>query len=398
MTSTEATVTRRDLLAGIVLAGAAPAASAQAKKERKMAPLWVFVGTSAGSGKSKGIYRFRFDPGTGTAGPVELAAEAANPTWVGIHPDGRFLYSVNAIADFQGGKAGAVSAFALDRKTGALTLLNQQPSGGPGPCHLTVDAAAKNVLVANYGGGSAAVLPIGEDGRLAPASCFIQHSGRSADPKRQEGPHAHSVNLDAANRHAFVADLGLDRVLVYRFDGSKGTLTPNEPASAATAPGAGPRHFAFHPSGRYAYVINELDSTVTAFTYDAGAGALRELQVISTLPAGFAAENYPAEVQVHPSGRFLYGSNRGHDSIAIFTIDPETGKLTSAGHTPSGGKWPRNFRIDPSGTWMVVGNQNSDNVLVFRIDPERGTLTQHGQSFEAPAPSCFKFQASSVER
>jgi 6-phosphogluconolactonase len=400
--------TRREVLAGGALGaaawlGALPAGvgdaailpgprSERQTKEERMEKLWVFVGTSTG-GKSKGIYRFTFDPGTGAAGPVQLAAEAANPTFLSIHPNRQFLYAVNATPEFQGQKSGAVSAFALDRKTGALTLLNQQPSGGPGPCHLVVDAAGKNALVANYGGGSVAALPVQADGRLAPAASFIQHHGSSIDPKRQEGPHAHSINLDAGNRFAFAADLGLDKVLVYRFDAAKGTLASHEPPSASTTPGAGPRHFAFHPSGRFAYVINELNSTVTAFSYDAAAGVLHAIQAVTTLPANFSGENYPAEVQVHRHGRFLYGSNRGHDSIAVFHIHAESGRLTPEGHQSSGGKWPRNFGIDPSGAWMIVGNQNSDNVLVFRIDAERGTLSPTGQTFEAPAPICFKMVA-----
>jgi 6-phosphogluconolactonase len=354
-----------------------------------MAKLWVYIGTSTG-GMSKGIYRFAFDPATGTAGAVELAAESPNPGFLAFHPSRPLLYAVNGMAEFQGQKTGAVSAFAHDPKNGALTLLNQQPSGGTGPCHLVVDAAGKNVLVANYSAGSTAALPLDAEGRLGPPRSVIQHAGSSVDPRRQQGPHAHSINLDAANRFAFAADLGLDKVLVYRFDSQQGTLAPHEPPSASVAPGAGPRHFAFHPSGRFAYVINELNSTVTAFQYDASAGVLREIQAVTTLPAGFSGENYPAEVLVHPSGRFLYGSNRGHDSIAIYTIDAGTGKLTPAGHAPSGGKWPRNFNIDPSGAWMIIGNQNSDNVLVCRIDPERGTLTPSGKTLEAPAPICFK--------
>jgi 6-phosphogluconolactonase len=354
-----------------------------------MGKLWVYVGTSTG-GESKGIYRFLFDPEAGAAGPVELAAAAANPGFLAIHPDRPLLYAVNAVSDFQGQKTGAVSAFEMDPQSGELTLLNQQPSGGAGPCHLVVDAGGRNVLVANYGGGSVAVLPIGEDGGLEVPSCIAQHAGSSVNPRRQEGPHAHSINLDSADRFAFAADLGLDQVVIYRFDPELGTLTPNDPPAAHVAPGAGPRHLAFHPTGRFAYVINELDSTVTAFSYDAAAGVLTEIQTITTLPEGFTGENYPAEVLVHPSGRFLYGSNRGHDSIAVFTIDEGTGKLAPAGHQPSGGKAPRNFRIDPSGAWMIVGNQSSNTILVFRIDPESGALERKGQELEAPAPICFK--------
>jgi 6-phosphogluconolactonase len=354
-----------------------------------MAKLWVYVGTSENE-KGRGIYRFPFDSATGNAGRVELAAEAARPGFLAVHPNRRFLYSVNAVGEFQGSKTGAVSAFALDAKSGELRLLNQEPSGGAGPCHLVVDAAGKNVLVANYGSGSVSCLPVDEGGRLKPPSSVIQHAGSSVNPGRQEAPHAHSVNLDAANRFAVVADLGLDKLFVYRFDAAAGMLAPHDPPSVSTAPGAGPRHFAFHPSGRFGYVINELDSTVTAFACEPAAGVLRQIQTITTLPAGFAGENYPAEVLVHPSGKFLYGSNRGHDSIAIYMIDEQTGKLAPNGHQPSGGKGPRNFNCDPTGAWMIVGNQGSNNVLVLLVDTERGTLTPTGQEFEVPSPICFK--------
>jgi 6-phosphogluconolactonase len=389
--------TRREILhraaaLGLLTAGSAHAAGAE---EKRMEKLWVFVGTSTAGG-SKGIYRFRFDPASGKGDGLALAAEAANPTFLAIHPTGDFLYAVNAIADFRGGKTGAVSAFALDRKTGGLLLLNQQPSGGAGPCHLAVGAAGKNVLVANYGGGSVAQLPILPDGSLGSATSVVQHSGSGPNPNRQEGPHAHSINLDPANRFALAADLGLDRVLVYRFDVAEGILSPHHP-SAALAPGAGPRHLAFHPSGRFVYVINELNSTVTAFSYDGAAGALRDIQTVPTLPDGFAGENYPSEVVAHPNGKLLYGSNRGHDSIAIYAVDPESGRLTPRGHQPSGGKWPRNFAIDPSGAWMIVGNQNSDNILFVRIDAERGTLTPTGQTLEAPAPICFRFLPAATD-
>ncbi|MCS6863066.1 MAG: lactonase family protein, partial [Abditibacteriales bacterium] len=321
----------------------------QVKDTQQRGKLMVYVGTYTGT-KSKGIYVFEMDYTSGAVSPARLAGEAIHPSFLAIHPNGRFLYAVGEVSDFAGKKSGGVSAFAIDASTGHLTLLNQQSSGGAGPCHLVVDNAGKNVLVANYGGGSVAVLPIQADGTLREASCFIQHTGKSVNPQRQEAPHAHSINLDAANRFAFVADLGLDKVLIYRFDAAKGTLTPNDPPAATVAPGAGPRHFAFHPSGRYAYVINEMGNTVTAFHYDAQKGILTEIQTLSTLPQGYTDVSHTAEVQVHPSGKFLYGSNRGHDSIAIYSIDQNTGRLSLVNIVSTQGKTPRNFGIDPTGT------------------------------------------------
>jgi 6-phosphogluconolactonase len=256
---------------------------------------------------------------------------------------------------------------------------------------VTVDRLGKNALVANYGGGSIACLPIGEDGRLGDATAFVQHKGSSVNPQRQQGPHAHSINLDAANRFAFVADLGLDKVLVYRFDQSAGTLEPNDPPAASIAPGSGPRHFAFHPGGRFAYVINEMKSTVTAFAYDADRGTLQTFQTVSTLPEDSDGRSSTAEVQVHPSGKFLYGSNRGHDSIAAFAIDAATGRLTPIGHESTQGKNPRNFGIDPTGAYLLAANQDNDNIVAFRIDAATGKLRPAGQSIHVPMPVCVKF-------
>lgn len=358
--------------------------------ETEAKPSWVFFGTYTG-GKSEGIYRGKFDPASGKVSDVVVAAKAVNPSFLAVHPTRRFLYAVDEIADFGGKKAGAVTAFALDPKTGELTRLNQQSTVGAGPCHLVVDTNGRNVLVANYGGGSACVLPIGADGRLSPASSFVQHEGSSANPKRQEGPHAHSINLDPGGRFAAVADLGLDQVRVYRFDDQRGTLTSNEPPFVKLPPGAGPRHFAFHPRAPFAYVINELNSTVTALGYDSAKGMLSPLQTARTVPDDFQGQNYPADVQVHPSGRFLYGSNRGHNSIAMFMIDTATGRLTSQGQQGEGIKVPRGFGIDPTGTFLLVGNQDADSVVTFRIDPETGVLKSTGQKVEVPKPVCVKF-------
>jgi 6-phosphogluconolactonase len=327
---------------------------------------------------------------TGKLTPLGVTADVANPSFLAIHPTRRFLYAVNELYRLKRETTGAVSAFAIEPGAGDLTFLNQQPSGGAGPCHLVVDREGRHVLVANYGGGSVCVLPVGADGRLGAATAFVQHHGQSVHPKRQTAPHAHSINLDPANRFAFAADLGLDKVLVYRFDPAAGTLSANEPPHVSVAPGAGPRHFAFHPNGQYAYVINELDSTVAAFTYDAERAILAPQQTVSTLPKGFAGENYPAEVQVHPSGKFLYGSNRGHDSIAIFSVDPNTGQLRAVGHEPTQGKWPRHFGIDPTGAYLLAANQNSDNVVVFRIEPRTGALSPTGHTVKVPGPACVK--------
>ncbi len=350
----------------------------------------VFVGTYT-DGQSKGIYRFDFDESTGEPSALRLAAELKNPSFLAIAPGGRFLYSVSEVDSLDGQRGGAIAGFAVDPKTGDLTALNHKSTGGNGPCHVTVDKAGKNVLAANYGGGSVAALPIEADGRLGDRTAFIQHTGSSVNPSRQKEPHAHSVNLDAANHYAFVADLGLDKVLIYRFDPSKGTLIPNDPPSASLAPGAGPRHFAFHPSGKYAYAISELNSTVTVWSYDSEHGRLTELQTISSLPEGEKGTNYPADVQVHPSGRFLFGSNRGHNSIVSYVIDPQTGKLSQPSHQSQAIKNPRNFAIDPSGKFLLVANQDLDTVVVFKIDMTTGALTPTGHSIKVGKPVCLKF-------
>jgi 6-phosphogluconolactonase len=362
-----------------------------ASEEAASGTMWLYVGTyTHGKTPSEGIYLLELDLASGRLTTRGAAARLADPSFLAIHPSRKFLYAVNELDKFNGRKGGSVSALSIDPASGMLTLLNQQSSGGSDPCHLTVDRTGKNVLVANYGSGSIACLPIQAGGTLSAASSFLQHEGKSVDSGRQEGPHAHSINLDQANRFAIVADLGLDRVFVYKLDAGKGTLTPNEPPFATVAPGSGPRHFAFHPGGRFGYVISEMANTVTAFAYDADRGALTEIQTISTLPPGFQGKSYTAEVQVHPSGKFLYGSNRGHDSIAIFTVDPVTGKLTAAGHQATLGKNPRNFAIDPTGKYLLAENQDSDSIVVFRIDPATGDLKQVGEPLAVPMPVCIR--------
>jgi 6-phosphogluconolactonase len=351
---------------------------------------WVYFGTYTGA-KSKGIYVSRMDA-DGKLTEPELAATTVNPTFLATDPRRHFLYAVNEINNFGGQKAGGVTAFALDAKTGKLTELNQQSSGGEGPCHVSVDATGKTVMVANYAGGSVAALPVNGDGSLAPAATFIQHHGSSISP-HQEGPHGHCIFADPVNRFALVCDLGMDKVLIYKLNAKKALLTPNDPPFATVHPGAGPRHLAFHPNGKFVYVIDELDCTLTVFSYDAKHGALTEIQSLSTLPAGETKKsNYScAEVMVHPSGKFLYGSNRGHNTIVLFRIDEKTGKVTLVEHTPTAGRTPRNFNLDPSGHFLLAANQDTGNVVVFSIDPDTGHLTPTGQQLQMGSPVAIVF-------
>jgi 6-phosphogluconolactonase len=360
------------------------AASAVAAPAPK--PVTVYVGTYT-DGTSRGIYRFGFDTATGATTEPVLAGETKNPSFLALHPNGRFLYAAGEISSFGGAKTGAVSAFAIDPKTGDLTLLNQRSSEGAGPCHLVVDKTGGNVLVANYGGGTVAVLPIEKDGRLRPASSVRVHEGSGPTRDRQEKPHAHGIYLDATERFAFSPDLGADRVFVYRFDAAKGTLEPH--GAAPVDPGSGPRHLAFHPGGKYLYTINELLSTVTAFSYDAEKGALTPFQAISALPDGFSGTSWTAEVAVSPDGRFVYGSNRGGDSLAVFAVDEATGRLTAAGHVPVGGKTPRHFTIDPTGHWILAGHQASGTIAVLRLDPKTGMPALVGTPVKVDTPVCL---------
>lgn len=354
------------------------------------AKLRLYVGTYT-SGESEGIYLCEMDSETGALTRKGVTQDVVNPSFLAIHPTRKYLYAVNEIGNFQGEPSGAVSAFAMDADTGKLTLLNQQSSRGGAPCHLVVDEAGKNVLVANYTGGSIACLPIASDGRLRAASSTVQHKGSSVNRRRQEAPHAHSINLDDANRFAVVGDLGLDKILVYRFDGSKGTLIANDPPGIAVKPGAGPRHFSFHPNGRFGYVINELQRTVTALAYDANHGKFEVLQTISTLPPGAQPVGSTAEVRVHPNGKFLYGSNRGHDSIVVYRIHEDTGRLKYVENEATQGKTPRNFALDPTGKFLLAENQQSNSIVVFAVDQGTGALTPTGHTLEIPSPVCIRF-------
>jgi 6-phosphogluconolactonase len=348
------------------------------------ATYWVYFGTYTGK-NSQGIYVSRFHAHNGKLSAAKLAAETVNPSWLTADSAGQFLFAANESAK------GSVTSFAINRRSGKLTALNTVASRGADPCHLAVAKSGRYVLAANYTGGSVAVLPVNADGLLGEASAFVQHLGSSINPERQRGPHAHSVTLTPDNRLAVVTDLGLDKVLVYHFDSATGALTANDPPYGRVTPGSGPRHLAFHPNGEYAYVISEMANTITVFHWDAAHGAFNELQTVPTLPASFTGENTAAEIAVHPSGRFLYGSNRGHDSIVVFAIDPLKGTLTFIEDVPTLGKEPRNFALDPTGNYLLAANQNSNLVVVFRINPKNGRLTPTGHKLAIPSPVCVTF-------
>lgn len=347
----------------------------------------MYVGTYT-SGSSKGIYAYKYQPSTGKLTPLGLAAESSNPTFLAVHPNQRFLYAVNE------NNTGMVSAFAIDAATSKLKPLNQVSSKGSGPCHLSVDKTGKWLFVANYNSGSVAAFPIKMDGSLGDASASFQHSGKSVNAERQSGPHAHVATISPDNRFVWVCDLGLDEVLSYRIDAAKG-MTPNDPPFAKVEPGAGPRHVVFRADSKFAYVEDEMGASVTVFSYDAAKGTMRQVQVISTLPVGYTGTKSGAEIALHPSSKFLYTSNRGHDSIAIFKVDGAKGTLTGAGTVPTEGKTPRNFAIDPTGNYLFAGNQDSNSMVTFKIDQQTGALTPTGDKYELGAPVSIVFVSGS---
>ncbi|MHB8646036.1 MAG: lactonase family protein [Thermomicrobiales bacterium] len=366
------------------------------------APL-IYVGTytdPAMRGKAEGISVYRLDPSSGALTHVRTIAGVPNPSFLAIDPSRRFLYACNETETYQGRAGGGVSALALDAATGSLTARNTQPTHGTFPAHLTVDPTGAYVLVANYGSGNVAVYPIGSDGDLGAMSDLVQNTGSGPNSARQKGPHAHMITFDLSGRYTLLVDLGIDKTLVYRLDTTTGRLHPHmivtdrgvtEQSCGQAAPGVGPRHIAFHPTNRYAYVINELGSTIDVFAWDAARGTLDRRQTITTLPAGFTGKSTTAEIVVHPSGRFLYGSNRGHDSIAVFIIDEASGTLTARGHTPTQGKEPRSFTLDPTGGYLLAANQHSDTVVTFQIDRTTGALTPTGNSAHVLTPVCLLF-------
>lgn len=343
-------------------------------------------------GKGKGIYAFHLDPAKGALEPVGVTEGVRNSSYLAFDPARKFLYCVNELKEYEGKASGAVSSFRIDQDSGALTWLNTKASHGTDPCHLIVDKTGRNVLIANFASGSVCVLPIAPDGSLNDASCVIQHEGTSVDPKRQAGPHAHAVEIDAQNRFVFVPELGGDKVMIYELHAENGKLTPNKNQPfIKMAPGAGPRQLVMHPSGKFAFLINELNSTMTSYGYDASKGTLSEIQTLPTLPKDFSGHSSCAEVQMHPSGKFLYGSNRGHNSIVIYGVDLANGKLTLIGHESTRGKIPRNFEVHPGGEFLAAANQDSDNVVMFRIDQQTGKLTPTGSVAEAGTPICVRF-------
>lgn len=362
-------------------------ASAALAAEREV----VYIGTYTSRG-SEGIYRFVLDRAAGTLVPQGVTGGIKNPSFLAIHPTNAFLYAVSEVMTEGEGTTGGVTAFAIDPQTYELKMLNQQSSGGAGPCYVTVDRSGRVVLVANYGGGSVAALPVNESGKLEARTSFYQDTGSGPNRARQEKPHAHSINTSLDNRFAFAADLGTDKIMIYQLDYESSTIKPHDPPSASVPPGGGPRHFAFHPSGQFAYTNNELTSTVTAFTYDIDRGRLAPFQTISTLPESYdGSNNTTAEIKVHPNGKFLYVSNRGHNSIAKFKIDPSTGELTAMGYTPTMGATPRNFGINPEGDFLIAANQDSGTIVLFRLDGKTGDLTFANVVRPVPMPVCVKF-------
>ena len=349
----------------------------------------IYIGTYTG-GESQGIYVGDLDLDTGRLTLIDMTVPLENPSFLAVDSQRLRLYAVSEVSDFGGQPSGAISAFAIEPETGYLTLLNSKPSGGVGPCHVSLDPAGRFVLVANYGGGSVALLPLHEDGSLADAADVVLHKGSGSHPTRQGGSHAHFITMDPSGRYALAVDLGTDMIEVYEVDAPQGNLTLRPRSRTLVKAGAGPRHLAFHPSGDYAYVINELDSTLTAYECDSAQGGLSELRTVSTLPTGYTGPNFPADVHAHPSGLLVYGSNRGHDSIAVFSVDPETGLVSLRNTVPAGGQNPRGFAIDPTGSYLVVAHQDTGTVVTFKIHPVTGDLTPTGSCVHVPIPVCVK--------
>jgi len=340
-------------------------------------------------GKGRGIHVYRLDGATGALEECDVKRDVPNPSYLALDPSLRFLYAVNELQNFEGGEGGAVSAFALGPALGQLRFLNTKLTRGADPCHLAVHPKGRHLVVANRSGGSVTVLPVGPDGCLGDPSDVVQLHGSSVHPTREAAPHPQAVAFDPRGRHVFVCDLGLDRVIIYRFDTEQGKLSPHDTPWAEIPAGSGPRQIVFHPRGEFAYVVNELSSTITAFRYDAGRGTLRQIQTAPTVSVEYRGENSGADLQISPGGEWLYALNRGHDSIAVYAIDRRSGALTQAGHEGCGGQTPRNIAVDPEGGYIVVANRDSENIVAFRNDTATGRLGIVGQA-AAPTPVCVK--------
>ncbi|MEC0264821.1 lactonase family protein [Paenibacillus anseongense] len=351
----------------------------------KHAAIFAYIGTQTDGSSSEGIYVYSMNPSTGELEYLSSAAAGINPTYLAIHPSKRYLYAANTIEG-----EGLISSFSIDPLKGRLTFMNSQPSGGSKPVHLLVDGTGKFVLAGNFGDGSVCVLPIQADGSLGAMTDFIRHSGSSVHPTRQQGPRVHSVTLDPAGRYAVAAEYGADQLRVYRLDAERGKLLPSAVPSMTVAAGSGPRHAVFHPNERWVYVINELGNTLMNYDYDSDQGILHLKETHATLPEGYAGPSFCADVHVHPDGTFVYGSNRGHNSIVIYTVEPNTGKLQLVGHEPTLGRAPRSFIIDPTGRYLYAAHQDTDNIVAFRLNRQTGTLRPTGYSIKVPMPVCIK--------
>ncbi|HXL86532.1 MAG TPA: lactonase family protein [Gemmatimonadaceae bacterium] len=387
---------RRDFLAASIVSLVGLSRGSEIPKWREDSQLdgeLLYVGTYTDDGRRDGIYLVHMDRPSGKLKQVGSVDAGANPSFLAIHPNGRVLYAVNEVEKYNGRATGTVGAFAIARDTGALTLLGEQPSEGGAPCYVSVDRSGRVVLVANYVGGSVAVLPIQSNGAVAPATSVVQHTGSGPNADRQSAPHAHCILADPSNRFALAADLGADRVFVYRLDAEDNKLRHAEGGDAVMRSGTGPRHIAFHPTLPLVFVACELDSTVATLRFDAERGMLSPIDTRSTLPAGWTGTNYPADIHVAPSGRTLYVSNRGHNSIAVFSVAKSAGALTLDQAVSTDGDWPRNFSLDPTGRWLLVANQKSNSIVVFGRDEESGRLTPTRQRIALPSPVCLRFRA-----
>jgi 6-phosphogluconolactonase len=387
------TTSRRDFLAASavgVLALARSSESLASVEEPQSDTDLLYVGTYTETGRTDGIYLIRMNRRFGKLEHVGAVNAGPNPSFLAIHPNGRVLYAVNELEKYKWKKSGAVSAFTIAGGTGTLTKRNERPSEGGAPCFVSLDRSGRVALIANYVGGNVALLPIEPDGSLAPAADVEQHKGTGPNAARQKAPHAHCIVTDPSNRFVLAADLGADRVFVYRLDLERKSLTHVEGGDAIMRSGAGPRHIAFHPTLPLAFVANELDSTVTTLRFDAERGKLTPLDTRTTLPAGWTGTNYPADIHVASSGRTLYASNRGHNSLAVFSV-AASGALALEQVISTDGDWPRNFSLDPTEQWLLVANQRSNSIVVFARDKETGRLTQTQHRIALPSPVCVRF-------